>query len=611
MADDQSDSGLSRVLESHRDGFFQLTVGFFIVCLTSFELFLANCYFFLVSSGAGQLQSSDGAIPRLLGGHISAAWLNQQSPLWSALELLCVLILVVVAHASLLFASYRIASQNGTEFTASLYRAFAQKNQRLSIISSRSGQHARLEDLLSNHIPSLHRAREGWSRNVPRFAGALVAAIFVSLVIHPSLTLLIVVCFVLIQRAIAWFEGKVEREEPIWRERNIDATQKIEEQCMSGVLWASVHAQTAVDAAFSDNVRAWLSVNQHKDARYAYQKPIRWIVNALLLGVIGVSVSVQALRPNNPMPIADLITLAIAVAIALAASRGVMKEITRLRKARKSLFAIREFLALPEPDLDGKNLLRLDHLANVVTMQNVVLDDANGNRLIENIDLQMKVGELIAIVCTDKLQGSAIAELLLGFGKPAQGKLLFDNIDASKVSLETMQKHSTWIAPDGPLIAGTLEENLSPDGVVRLKADVLESLRAVNVYDTIQNLADGLSTLVSTNDDRLKPDDLFRIGIARSLLKKPTFVVAEEPSVKVSSSVEQETLQAMQKLANQGSLVVVMAHRLATLRSADKIIVVHDRRIFGVGTHAQLLEVNELYRHLNYIRFSPLRHITV
>jgi ABC-type multidrug transport system fused ATPase/permease subunit len=140
-------------------------------------------------------------------------------------------------------------------------------------------------------------------------------------------------------------------------------------------------------------------------------------------------------------------------------------------------------------------------------------------------------------------------------------------------------------------------------------AELTDAVRAMNAYEATQQFENGLSTLVTSEDERLQPDLRFRLGLARALLRSPALVVAEEPELAVTAPIEVATTAAVRNLADTGTLVVVLPKRLTTLRSADQVVLVHNHSILDIGTHSELLMRSELYRHLNYLRFSPLRDI--
>jgi ABC-type multidrug transport system fused ATPase/permease subunit len=134
--------------------------------------------------------------------------------------------------------------------------------------------------------------------------------------------------------------------------------------------------------------------------------------------------------------------------------------------------------------------------------------------------------------------------------------------------------------------------------------DLVSVAKEARVSEGILNLADGFGTMLSSNDERLAPDQLYRLGIARALIRRPSIIVAFEPKQRVSSQDEFDSLSALVTLKDMGATVLVVPERLSTLRAADQIIVFQEGRVVASGTHQKLLEDSELYRHFNYIRFS-------
>jgi ABC-type multidrug transport system fused ATPase/permease subunit len=182
--------------------------------------------------------------------------------------------------------------------------------------------------------------------------------------------------------------------------------------------------------------------------------------------------------------------------------------------------------------------------------------------------------------------------------------MLLDGVDSLDVARDAIRDSSLWISPNGPLVTGTIEENLWTDGQPDATIDLMGVARRAGVADTLLNLPDGLQTMVSASEERLGSETRFRLGIARGFVKKPCIVVAEEPVSRGDSETEQETTQALQDLARDGAIVLVLARRVSTLRAADHVLVLHENHIADQGTHVELLEQSELYRHLNYVRFA-------
>jgi len=244
-------------------------------------------------------------------------------------------------------------------------------------------------------------------------------------------------------------------------------------------------------------------------------------------------------------------------------------------------------------------------------LEHVTLQDSGGRKLLENVSACFEPGKLIGIVASQRLQASALMELLLGIGRPVSGRMLIDGMLISDLDPVSLKHLGLWVAADGPLVTGTVEENLLGENPTPAASDLTDALKAARVLDAVYNLPSGPATLITAADDRFSSDTPFRLGIARAILRSASIVVMEEPSAPVDSKTEQETIEAIRAVTDSGRIGVLWPQRLHTLRQCDQVILLHEHRVASVGTHAELLQNSDLYRHLNYVRFSPLRHVTV
>ncbi|MCA9161636.1 MAG: hypothetical protein KDA62_01605, partial [Planctomycetales bacterium] len=126
----------------------------------------------------------------------------------------------------------------------------------------------------------------------------------------------------------------------------------------------------------------------------------------------------------------------------------------------------------------------------------------------------------------------------------------------------------------------------------------------------VQNLPDGFTTVIGNHEVRLRPDESLRIALSRALLRNPSLLILEEPPAPPTEAETAELDAAIQRVAD-GRTLILLPHRLATLRSADKIVLLHEGRVHAMGTHAELIQSSDLYRHINYVRFNPFRHVSV
>jgi ABC-type multidrug transport system fused ATPase/permease subunit len=275
-----------------------------------------------------------------------------------------------------------------------------------------------------------------------------------------------------------------------------------------------------------------------------------------------------------------------------------------IRKANPQLVQLHQYLAIEANSQTTSSGAIPNKLTQGVSVEHVTLQAGSNQKLLDDVSVIFRPGQLTAIVSPDPFLAKALVEMVLGFGQPVSGRLLFDQVESKDLSSQSIRENSLWIAPNGPLLTGTIEDNLWLGLQRDATIDMREITKLARVSEALFELPDGLQTLVSSNEQRLSPDLMFRLGIARAFLKKPGILVAEEPTSS-QSGIEAETTRALLEVRNHSCVVLVLPNRLSTLRAADQVVVLHHRKIADVGTHNELLERSELYRHWNYMHFAP------
>jgi ABC-type transport system involved in cytochrome bd biosynthesis fused ATPase/permease subunit len=294
----------------------------------------------------------------------------------------------------------------------------------------------------------------------------------------------------------------------------------------------------------------------------------------------------------------------------------------RIHRARRDLQTIdtaaeelEGFLSLPVEEFRKDQLKVIRRITAQAELEHVTVQDSSGRKLLENVSVVFKPGRLIGVLASQPLQSRALVELLMGLGRPVSGRMLVDGTVVTDLNPQSVAACAHWVASDGTLVAGSVRENLIRENLIQEnpaygQRDLTEAIAGARLAETIQQLPDGLATIISPGDDRLTGDMAFRLAIARAALTEASVFVIEEPRVHYDAQMEQQTLEAMRSLVSPRSITVVLPQRLLTLRQCDTIVALHDHTVADIGTHAELLQRNELYRHLNYLRFNPYRSMT-
>lgn len=212
------------------------------------------------------------------------------------------------------------------------------------------------------------------------------------------------------------------------------------------------------------------------------------------------------------------------------------------------------------------------------------------------MNLKVSKGETIALVGESGAGKSTILNLVIGFNLATGGQVLLDGRDMNKIDLRTYRKQIAVVPQTSILFSGTIRDNIiyGQENVEEEKLD--EVIRAANLKDLIDSLPDGLNTMVGEHGGKLSGGQRQRISIARALIRDPKIIVLDEATSALDSISEKLIQEALGNLTSNRTTFIV-AHRLSTIRDADRIAVIDDGHCVEYGTFEELMELKgEFYR---------------
>ena len=224
--------------------------------------------------------------------------------------------------------------------------------------------------------------------------------------------------------------------------------------------------------------------------------------------------------------------------------------------------------------------------------------------VLKNVAFSIEPGQEVAFVGPSGAGKSTLVSLLLKFYEPTRGTILFDGRDSRSFPITSVRSQMAIVMQDVFLFGGTIRENISYGKPGAAEQEIIDAAIQANAWDFIQSFPDKLNTVVGERGVQLSGGQRQRIAIARAVLKNPAILILDEATSSLDSESERLVQEALEKLM-KGRTSVVIAHRLATVRKADKIIVLESGRIVEQGTHAELLSnENGLYKSLTELQFS-------
>jgi ATP-binding cassette subfamily B protein len=269
-----------------------------------------------------------------------------------------------------------------------------------------------------------------------------------------------------------------------------------------------------------------------------------------------------------------------------------------ITKGLESVRSVGEVLQAPElEDNEGKS--EMTALRGSVTFENVGLAyDDNGPAAVRDFSLRVAPGETIALVGASGAGKSTVLNLVIGFIRPTSGRLLLDGTDMNTLDLRTYRRFVSVVPQESILFDGTIRENVAYGMDDADEEAVRAALRDANATEFVERLPQGLDTVVGEHGARLSGGQRQRLAIARALIRDPKILILDEATSALDTRSEALVQQALARLL-QGRTTFVVAHRLSTVRGADRIVVMGGGRILETGTHEELLRGGGAYCELH------------
>ena len=245
------------------------------------------------------------------------------------------------------------------------------------------------------------------------------------------------------------------------------------------------------------------------------------------------------------------------------------------------------FLDQPTENL-GSGSSRLESFAGSLRIEGVDFTYPDGRQALKDIDLDLRSGQLVAIVGPTGAGKTSLAYLIPGFIRPDAGRVLFDGRDIEAVDVDSLRDQVSYVFQEHMLMSESIRDNLLMVQPEATEADMLEALATAGALEFVRALPDGLDTVLGRSGDTLSVGQKQRLCIARGLIRNTPILILDEPTAALDPQTENALVQALRD-ASRGRLVIVIAHRLSTIRRADRIVFLEEGEIKGIGSHEALM----------------------
>jgi ATP-binding cassette subfamily B protein len=258
-----------------------------------------------------------------------------------------------------------------------------------------------------------------------------------------------------------------------------------------------------------------------------------------------------------------------------------------------------------EPDIqDSAEAVDLGQIKGNVTIENVSFKYKDGlGDVLKNISLEIKAGEYVALVGSSGVGKTTLCSLIPRFYEVSAGRILLDRQDIKDVRLSSLRKHVGIVQQDVYLFSGTVLENIRYGKLEAGREEIITAAKQANAHDFIMALPNSYDTDIGQRGVKLSGGQKQRISIARVFLKNPPIIIFDEATSALDNESEMAVREALEALTDNRTTLVI-AHRLSTVRNAERIIVLTEDGIEEQGTHEVLMHLGGTYANLYNVELT-------
>lgn len=258
------------------------------------------------------------------------------------------------------------------------------------------------------------------------------------------------------------------------------------------------------------------------------------------------------------------------------------------------------------PDITEKpNPVHLDKIKGDIELKNVTFGYEPNKPVLNNISLKIDGGSMLGIVGRSGAGKSTLVNLISRLYDPQEGEIYLDGINIKDIAFNDLRKNVAMVSQETYIFMGTVAENIAYANPKATREDIINAAVLASAHDFICKMPDGYDTVIGSSGRNLSGGERQRISIARAILANPKILILDE----ATASVDTETEKAIQASINfliKDRTTISIAHRLSTLRDADRLVVIDDGEVTEEGTHSELIEKKGTYYKLKELQTKAL-----
>lgn len=510
------------------------------------------------------------------------------------------IIAIFVVRGLFWYGQNYLMSDVGQSVIIDIRAAVFKKLQRLSVSFYDKNKTGTIMSYVTNDVNALQSAMVENTIEMITEGFILIGSVVAMIYLDWRLTLFTVCTFPVILWFMEFFGKKIRKTGGRIQECTADITSVLQESVASArVIKSFVREDYEVDRFDVEN-RANFRANMKNAQLMATLTPVVELVAAIGVTMIiwygGNNVINGTITAGS---LVAFLTYAVNISNPIKRLTRVIGNIQKALAAAQRVFMI---IDMPEEIAESRDAKQLPEVSGKVEFQNVSFAYDDKGNVITDLSFSVKPGEVIAIVGPSGAGKSTIANLLPRFYDVNKGDIKIDGHSVREVTLDSLREQVGIVPQETMLFNGSVYNNILYGRLDATKEEIEAAAKAANAHDFIMQLTDGYETKLGDRGVNLSGGQRQRIAIARAILKNPRILILDEATSALDTESERVVQEALDRLM-VGRTSFVIAHRLSTVKNADKILVLEKGNLVESGTHDELLALDGLYAHLYKIQY--------
>jgi ATP-binding cassette subfamily B protein len=540
-------------------------------------------------------------------------WLTAKLAAWNSwtwiggdasylLGLFVLAVAITVVRFVLLFVSKYAAALACLEAVTRLRRAVYLHTNRLGTLALQPFGTTEAVGASNRHLEFVHESLYRWLTVFFREPVKALLLLLFALLVSPWLAIAFVMFALLMWIAGSQISARLRRQGRAAQRHTVAQLGLIEESLTLTRLVKVYLMEAFNQARVERQLRSYADAQRARYFREALYRPL-YALLGFLAGLVLLFAAGYVIVQGH-LGVASAAVLAAALVSLYWPVRAMLDTRRSLRRGREAARALFAFLDRQGGVGQPIEAEFLQPLSQALELDKVtLLEPETGRKLLRSVSLRIEAGQRVAIVGPDALEKQAFISLLPRFTDPTNGEVRIDGKNLRWVTLDSLRTQMGLVLQQNLTFTDTVANNIGCGDPAYNLQRIIEAAKTAHAHQFIQKLPQGYETVIGEAGHALTTSEMYRIALARAILREPAIYVIEEPEGTLDDDTKALIDDTMQRIL-PGRTVVFLPQRLSTIRHCDQVFLLHQGRIAASGEHRELLATSDLYKHLQYLQFN-------